>query len=117
MDFHVSLDGRSDLSGQIYRQLRAAILDGRLRVGDALPATRELARRLDVARNTVAVAYDRLTSEGFLTSRVGAGTFVHASGPASRSAPTASPLRPPARTPDAARVRGTPRTAAHRARP
>jgi GntR family transcriptional regulator/MocR family aminotransferase len=94
MDFHVSLDGRRDLSGQIYRQLRAAILDGRLRVGDALPASRELARRLDVARNTVGVAYDRLTSEGFLTSRVGAGTFVHASGPASRSAPAASPLRP-----------------------
>ncbi|MDN3351388.1 PLP-dependent aminotransferase family protein [Actinomadura sp. DC4] len=94
MDFHVSLGDRRDLTGQIYRQLRAAILDGRLRVGDALPPTRELARRLGVARNTVAVAYDRLASEGFVTSRVGAGTFVHATGPASRRAPASSPLRP-----------------------
>src|SRR4051794_38895387 len=42
-DSHVTLDGRSDLSGQIYRQLRAAIVDGRLCVGDVLPKTRELA--------------------------------------------------------------------------
>jgi GntR family transcriptional regulator/MocR family aminotransferase len=31
---------------------------------------------LEVARNTVAAAYERLTAEGFLTARVGAGTFV-----------------------------------------
>ena len=76
MDLHVSLVGRRDLSGEIYRQLRRAMLDGRLRPGDALPPTRELARRLGVARTTVTVAYDRLAAEGFLTSRVGAGTFV-----------------------------------------
>ncbi|MFD0541670.1 hypothetical protein ACFQY7_55580 [Actinomadura luteofluorescens] len=33
MDLHVSLVGRRDLAGQIYAQLRAAILDGRLRAG------------------------------------------------------------------------------------
>ncbi|MBT2209505.1 MULTISPECIES: PLP-dependent aminotransferase family protein [Actinomadura] len=94
MDLHVSLEGRKDLAGQIYRQLRAAILDGRLRAGEALPPTRELARRLEISRNTVAVAYDRLTAEGFLDGRVGAGTFVQEAGPVSRGAPEASPLRP-----------------------
>ncbi|WP_131738684.1 MocR-like pyridoxine biosynthesis transcription factor PdxR [Actinomadura roseirufa] len=94
MDLHVSLVGRRDLAGQIYRQLRAAILDGRLRAGEALPPTRELARRLEISRNTVGVAYDRLAAEGFLTSRVGAGTFVQEAGPARRGAPSASPLRP-----------------------
>ncbi|TMQ90004.1 PLP-dependent aminotransferase family protein [Actinomadura soli] len=93
MDLHVSLVGRRDLAGQIYRQLRAAILDGRLRPGDALPPTRELARRLEISRNTVGVAYDRLAAEGFLTSRVGAGTFVLEGGSAGRGAPSASPLR------------------------
>ncbi|MGI5227813.1 PLP-dependent aminotransferase family protein [Actinoallomurus sp. CA-142502] len=97
MDFHIGLDGRGDLSGQIYRRLREAILDGRLRPGDALPATRELARRLDVARNTVGVAYDRLAAEGFVAGRVGAGTFVQETGSAPRGAPAASPLRPRAR--------------------
>jgi GntR family transcriptional regulator/MocR family aminotransferase len=37
MDVHVRLDGQRDLSGQIYRQLRAAIHDGLLRPGDPLP--------------------------------------------------------------------------------
>ena len=76
MEVHVSLVGRKDLTGEIYRQLRRAILDGRLAPGDRLPPTRELARRLNVSRTTVTVAYDRLTGEGFITSRVGAGTFV-----------------------------------------
>jgi GntR family transcriptional regulator/MocR family aminotransferase len=76
MEFHVSLIGRKDLSGEIYRQLRRAIVDGRLRPSDLLPPTRELAQRLGVSRTTVTSAYDRLAGEGFVTSRVGAGTFV-----------------------------------------
>ena len=76
MDVHVSLIGRGDLTGEIYRQLRAAIVSGRLRPGDPLPPTRELAVRLSVSRSTVAAAYDRLHGEGFVRSQVGAGTFV-----------------------------------------
>jgi GntR family transcriptional regulator/MocR family aminotransferase len=78
MDVHVSLVGRKDLTGEIYRQLRRAIVDGRLKSGQTLPPTRELARRLSVARTTVTVAYDRLAGEGFVTSRVGSGTCVSA---------------------------------------
>lgn len=87
MDVHVSLEGRGDLAAQIYRQLLDAILDGRLRSGDRLPPTRELAARLDVSRNTVGVAYDRLVADGFLVGRAGAGTFVAASAVRGRSAP------------------------------
>jgi GntR family transcriptional regulator / MocR family aminotransferase len=76
MDLHISLIGRRNLSREIYQQLRSAIMDGRLAPRQPLPATRELARRLGVARNTVTVAYDRLAGEGFVTSRVGSGTFV-----------------------------------------
>ena len=49
MDVHGSLLGRGDLSGEIYRQLREAVLDGRLRPGERLPPSRELARRLSAA--------------------------------------------------------------------
>jgi len=76
MEVHVTLEGRRDLSGEIYRQLRRAILEGRLRSGDLLPPTREMARNLEVSRATVAVAYDRLWGEGLVNSRVGSGTFV-----------------------------------------
>ena len=74
--FHVSLVGRKDLSGEIYRQIRRAVLDQRLRPGDRLPPSRELARVLVVSRATVTVACERLVAEGFVTSRQGAGTFV-----------------------------------------
>ncbi len=95
MDLHVSL-ATGELSTGVYAQLRAAVLDGRLRPGDALPATRELARRLAVSRNTVTNAYQRLIAEGFAVGRVGAGTFVSADVPAlrPRRAPIASSLAP-----------------------
>jgi GntR family transcriptional regulator/MocR family aminotransferase len=64
------------LTRQIYTQLRAAILDGRLRAGDRLPPSRELAAELHVARLTVATAYEWLHAEGYVYGRVGAGTFV-----------------------------------------
>jgi GntR family transcriptional regulator/MocR family aminotransferase len=64
------------LTHQLYSQLRAAILSGRLRAGERLPPTRVLARQLAVARLTVATAYDWLRAEGYVFGRVGAGTFV-----------------------------------------
>jgi len=87
MDVHVTLSGRGDLTAQIYRQLLEGVLDGRLRSGERLPPTRELARRLAVSRNTVAVAYDRLVADGFLVGRAGAGTYVSAEPVRGRAAP------------------------------
>jgi GntR family transcriptional regulator / MocR family aminotransferase len=76
MDIHVNLIGRTDLAGEIYRQLRAAIQNRHLKPGEMLPATRELASRLGVARTTVNIAYERLNAEGFAVSKVGSGTYV-----------------------------------------
>jgi GntR family transcriptional regulator/MocR family aminotransferase len=72
------LSGVRDLTTRLYRELRAAVGDGRLRPGDQLPPTRELAAELQLSRGTVATAYERLIAEGFLTARVGAGTYVAA---------------------------------------
>lgn len=76
MELHVHLEGRGDLARQIYRQVRAAIASGRLKRGDRLPPTRELAQRLDVSRNTVALAFEWLAAEGLISGHTGAGTFV-----------------------------------------
>ena len=78
----------------MYRQIRAAVLDGRLRKGDRLPPTRELAERLGVARNTVALAYEWLTAEGLLSGRAGAGSFVEGAPVTRARAVAAAPLRP-----------------------
>jgi GntR family transcriptional regulator/MocR family aminotransferase len=76
MDVHISLGPVGDRADRMYRQLSEAIVEGRLRAGEALPPTRELARQLGVSRTTVTVAYERLLSEGFTIARPGAGTFV-----------------------------------------
>jgi len=97
MDVHVSLVGRRDLAGEIYRQLRSAILDGRLRGGERLPPSREMALGLSVSRTTVGVAYDRLISEGFAVARTGSGTFVSrqvSTTPVPRRRGTPGALRP-----------------------
>ena len=96
MELHVALTGPDDLSGQVYRQVRAAILDGRLAAGDRLPPTRELALRLEVSRNTVSLAYEWLVSEGLIHGRVGAGSFVEST-PVPRAAHRVSSAGAPIR--------------------
>lgn len=89
MSLHVSIGGRGDRASGIYRQVRDAIVDGRLPPGGRLPASRELAAQLSVSRTTVALAYERLTAEGYVSARVGAGTFVCQDMRAGRAARTA----------------------------
>jgi len=60
----------------VYEGVRAAILDGRLRAGARLPATRDLARQHGLARGTVVAAFSQLQAEGYVRSTVGSGTFV-----------------------------------------
>lgn len=90
MDIHIRLGRRGDLSVQIYRQLLEAVLDGRLRPGERLPPTRELASRLEISRNTVGLAYELLAADGVLAGQVGSGSFV-SSGPARESRPRRAP--------------------------
>ena len=74
----LSLDPRSatPLHRQLYEEIRAAVLAGRLSAGARLPSTRALAADLDISRNTVAGAFDQLVAEGYIEGRPGAGTFV-----------------------------------------
>jgi len=64
------------LGTQLYVILRDLILSGGFGARDRLPATRTLAAQLKLSRTTVIEAYERLTAEGLIESRVGAGTFV-----------------------------------------
>uniref|UniRef100_UPI002606BAA9 aminotransferase class I/II-fold pyridoxal phosphate-dependent enzyme n=1 Tax=Paraburkholderia sp. TaxID=1926495 RepID=UPI002606BAA9 len=76
MDIHIVVVGRRDLAGQIYRQLRTGIVEGRLAGGTRLPSTRDLAVQLGVSRKTTLDVFERLLAEGYLSARTGAGTFV-----------------------------------------
>lgn len=56
--------------------VRQLILDGALKAGHPLPASRALAKSLGVSRGTVEEAYSQLHTEGFIERRVGSGTFI-----------------------------------------
>lgn len=64
------------VQGQIYDAYRAAILKGSLRPRQRIPSTRVLASELGVSRFPVLNAYAQLLAEGYIESRVGAGTVV-----------------------------------------
>lgn len=87
------------LGQPLYLQLANAIADdirrGRLKSGDSLPGSRELADLLGINRNTVIAGYDELVAEGVLVTRVGGGTFVARPS----TAPATPALAPPNRTP------------------
>lgn len=74
----VVLDAASGepLHRQIGAQLRAAILERRLRPGTRLPSSRLMAAELRCARGTVSAAIDQLVAEGYVVSRAASGIAV-----------------------------------------
>jgi GntR family transcriptional regulator / MocR family aminotransferase len=68
------------LGSQLARELRRLIRAGTIGQDVRLPSSRDLSKRLSIARNVVAEAYEVLTSEGVLATRHGSGTFVAADG-------------------------------------
>jgi GntR family transcriptional regulator/MocR family aminotransferase len=99
-DVLVRLDrGSSEpLRAQLERELREAIRSGRLRAGERLPSTRELARTLGVSRSLVVNCFDQLQAEGYLQARSGSATRVsptaHTPTRAFRKAGPATPTSP-----------------------
>ena len=74
----IAIDPQSRLAlhKQIYDAYRIAIVNGLLRSGQRIPSTRALAIELGVSRSPVLNAYAQLLAEGYLESRVGAGTVI-----------------------------------------
>lgn len=83
------------VAAHLFRQLRDAIVDGRLPPGTQLPSTRAASGLFGVARNTVQDVYDRLAMEGLTLARQGAGTFVGACPPTAPPAPQPPAAPPP----------------------
>ncbi|MDL4619273.1 PLP-dependent aminotransferase family protein [Citrobacter amalonaticus] len=71
----LSLDRESHLplQLQIFQYYFQAIQHGDVLRGDKLPSIRELAQRLNVAKITVVMAYEKLVSAGLIKSRQGIG--------------------------------------------
>ena len=89
------LDGHGPLHAQLTRALKAAVLDGRLKTGERLPSSRNLAQELALSRNTVLASYEELIAEGFVMGRVGSGSYVAAIEPRLAPSVGAVPPAPP----------------------
>lgn len=74
--FDLSASRRGSLQACIRETLVAAVLDGHLPPGAAVPSSRQLADQLGIARNTVVAAYQHLVDAGFLVARERSGYFV-----------------------------------------
>lgn len=94
----LQLDARGPQYLQLARALKQAILDGRCAPGSRLPATRALARELDISRNTALAAYALLSEEGLIEGRSGSGCYVAAFVAMPKRTPAAV-VQTPARAP------------------
>ncbi len=69
-------DSSTPLQQQVCDGIGGLVRSGRLRAGEAVPASRELAAQLGVSRTVILRAYELLTANGLLTARQGSGTRV-----------------------------------------
>lgn len=76
MQIHISAGSPQSIYRQIADQIRQAIVSGNLKVGDAVPSVRQLAKELAINPNTVAKAYSELTRDGVLEGQSGRGCVV-----------------------------------------
>ena len=91
--FELTLESRPQgqtLTSWFYAVLRLAIIEGRLRPGTRLPASRDFARQYGVSRGTIVSVLERLQIEGYVSCRVGSGTRVNRIEPSSPIRDTSS---------------------------
>lgn len=76
MDIIISNSSGDPIYEQITAQIKALIMNGTLKAGDALPSMRALAQQLRISVITTKRAYEELEHEGFIESYTGKGSFV-----------------------------------------
>ena len=76
MNLLISNSSGQPIYDQISSQIRAKIISGELKEGDALPSMRLLAKELRISVITTKRAYEELERDGFITSITGKGSFV-----------------------------------------
>jgi len=76
--FVLDQNDQEPLYKQLYKQIRAHVLSGKMPADSKLPSVRDLAAELSTSRNTVEGAYQELYAEGYIYSRERSGYFVSA---------------------------------------
>jgi GntR family transcriptional regulator / MocR family aminotransferase len=95
LSLSLDVDSSQSCYRQIECQLRQLIDHGRLKAGDKLPSSRELAQSLGVSRTSTLSAYNQLIAEGFVISKARKGLFVASNLPVLQSQCLSSNLEQP----------------------
>jgi GntR family transcriptional regulator/MocR family aminotransferase len=69
-------EGGGPLHRRLYDQIRSLILQGALRHGTKLPSSRQVSKDLNISRNTVLRAVERLIDEGLIETKKNSGYYV-----------------------------------------
>jgi GntR family transcriptional regulator/MocR family aminotransferase len=101
--FILDHNDQEPLYKQLYKQIRAHVLSGKMPAHAKLPSVRDLAAELSISRNTVDGAYQELYAEGYIYSKQRSGYFVsaldHNTTPLSLNHGPRKQIRPPQPSP------------------
>lgn len=78
MDIIISNQSSEPIYSQIESQIKAMIMQNKLREGEPLPSMRNLAKDLRISLITTKRAYEELERDGFIVTVAGKGCFVAA---------------------------------------
>ena len=76
MDIIISNHSDEPIYAQIENQIKAMIMQSKLKAGDALPSMRSLAKELRISLITTKRAYEELERDGYIVTVAGKGCFV-----------------------------------------
>lgn len=77
MDIVLNLQTDEPIYVQIYNQISSQIISGKLKVGEKLPAIRQISSELKISVIPVKMAWEELYKNGFIKTTIGSGTFVN----------------------------------------
>lgn len=77
MEITIDIDNPVPQFEQLIEQIKAAVLAGVLKPGDALPSIRQLANDLELNSKTVAKAYKLLERDAIIEAKGYRGSYVH----------------------------------------
>lgn len=75
---HIILNNSSmvPIYEQLTSQIKASVINGESKPGEALPSVRTLAAELKISALTVKKSYDRLEEEGYVVTVHGKGSYI-----------------------------------------
>ena len=76
MEFIINPSSKETIYEQIVFQIKLAIANGELKIGDSIPSVRSLAKSLSISTLSVQRAYTELQREGIIESAEGKGNYV-----------------------------------------